>query len=143
MGAEIGIATGKMHARGPVGAEQLTSFKYLVTGDGTVRRLTEMPFSRIFVLTCRPICRAAGCTSANCTSEARTSNSAWGLTAIFHSVSSILMRSPVPERFQASSVLVIKILPPQGRVFFQTLDQKECQFRFGTRKILGDAPVQS
>jgi glutamate-5-semialdehyde dehydrogenase len=38
MGAEIGIATGKLHARGPVGAEQLTSFKYLVTGDGTVRR---------------------------------------------------------------------------------------------------------
>ena len=37
MGAEIGIATGKMHARGPVGASQLTSFKYLVTGDGTVR----------------------------------------------------------------------------------------------------------
>ena len=37
MGAEIGIATGKMHARGPVGAQQLTSFKYLVTGDGTVR----------------------------------------------------------------------------------------------------------
>jgi glutamate-5-semialdehyde dehydrogenase len=37
MGAEIGIATGKMHARGPVGAEQLCSFKYLVTGDGTVR----------------------------------------------------------------------------------------------------------
>lgn len=37
MGAEIGIATGKMHARGPVGAEQLTSFKYLVTGDGVVR----------------------------------------------------------------------------------------------------------
>lgn len=37
MGAEIGIATGKMHARGPVGATQLTSFKYLVTGDGTVR----------------------------------------------------------------------------------------------------------
>jgi glutamate-5-semialdehyde dehydrogenase len=37
MGAEIGIATGKLHARGPVGAEQLTSFKYLVTGDGTVR----------------------------------------------------------------------------------------------------------
>ena len=38
LGAEIGIATGKMHARGPVGAEQLTSFKYLVTGDGTVRQ---------------------------------------------------------------------------------------------------------
>ncbi len=37
MGAEIGIATGKMHARGPVGSEQLTSFKYIVTGDGTVR----------------------------------------------------------------------------------------------------------
>ena len=37
MGAEIGIATGKLHARGPVGAEQLTSFKYLVDGDGTIR----------------------------------------------------------------------------------------------------------
>ncbi|WP_276714968.1 glutamate-5-semialdehyde dehydrogenase [Pseudooceanicola nitratireducens] len=37
MGAEIGIATGKMHARGPVGAEQLTSFKYLVEGKGAVR----------------------------------------------------------------------------------------------------------
>lgn len=37
MGAEIGIATGKMHARGPVGAAQLTSFKYLVTGNGTTR----------------------------------------------------------------------------------------------------------
>lgn len=37
MGAEIGIATGKLHARGPVGAAQLTSFKYLVRGDGTVR----------------------------------------------------------------------------------------------------------
>ena len=37
MGAEIGIATGKLHARGPVGAEQLTSFKYLVTGNGAVR----------------------------------------------------------------------------------------------------------
>lgn len=37
MGAEIGIATGKMHARGPVGAEQLTSFKYIVSGNGTVR----------------------------------------------------------------------------------------------------------
>ncbi|MBK1635634.1 glutamate-5-semialdehyde dehydrogenase [Rhodovulum adriaticum] len=37
MGAEIGIATGKLHARGPVGAVQLTSFKYLVEGAGTVR----------------------------------------------------------------------------------------------------------
>jgi glutamate-5-semialdehyde dehydrogenase len=37
MGAEIGIATGKLHARGPVGAVQLCSFKYLVTGDGTIR----------------------------------------------------------------------------------------------------------
>ena len=37
MGAEIGIATGKMHARGPVGARELTSDKYLVTGQGTLR----------------------------------------------------------------------------------------------------------
>ncbi|MCA0942926.1 glutamate-5-semialdehyde dehydrogenase [Salipiger pacificus] len=37
MGAEIGIATGKMHARGPVGAEQLTSFKYVVRSEGAVR----------------------------------------------------------------------------------------------------------
>lgn len=37
MGAEIGIATGKMHARGPVGLEQLTSFKYLVMGQGQTR----------------------------------------------------------------------------------------------------------
>lgn len=37
MGAEIGIATGKMHARGPVGAEQLTSYKYIVHGSGQVR----------------------------------------------------------------------------------------------------------
>lgn len=37
MGAEIGIATGKLHARGPVGAAQLTSFKYLVTSDGATR----------------------------------------------------------------------------------------------------------
>lgn len=37
MGAEIGIATGKVHARGPVGAEQLTSYKYVVRGTGNTR----------------------------------------------------------------------------------------------------------
>jgi len=37
MGAEIGISTGKLHARGPVGADQLTSYKYIVRGDGQIR----------------------------------------------------------------------------------------------------------
>ena len=37
LGGEIGIATGKFHARGPVGVDQLTSFKYIVSGDGQIR----------------------------------------------------------------------------------------------------------
>jgi len=36
-GAEIGIATGRVHARGPIGLEQLTSFRYVVRGHGQVR----------------------------------------------------------------------------------------------------------
>lgn len=37
MGAEIGISTDKLHARGPMGLEELTTYKYVVTGNGTVR----------------------------------------------------------------------------------------------------------
>ena len=38
MGAEIGISTDKLHARGPMGLEELTTYKYLVTGDGVTRK---------------------------------------------------------------------------------------------------------
>ena len=37
MGAEIGISTDKLHARGPMGVDELTSYKYLVTGNGQIR----------------------------------------------------------------------------------------------------------
>ena len=42
-GAEIGIATGRMHARGPVGLEQLTSFKYRLHGNGQIAREGQGP----------------------------------------------------------------------------------------------------
>jgi len=38
MGAEIGISTDKLHARGPMGLEELTTYKYVVTGDGVIRK---------------------------------------------------------------------------------------------------------
>ena len=37
MGAEMGISTDKLHARGPMGLEELTSYKYIVTGNGQIR----------------------------------------------------------------------------------------------------------
>jgi glutamate-5-semialdehyde dehydrogenase len=37
MGAEMGISTDKIHARGPMGLEELTSYKYIVIGEGQVR----------------------------------------------------------------------------------------------------------
>ena len=37
MGAEIGISTDKLHARGPMGLEELTTYKYVVSGDGVIR----------------------------------------------------------------------------------------------------------
>jgi glutamate-5-semialdehyde dehydrogenase len=37
MGAEIGISTDKLHARGPMGLEELTTYKYIVEGDGIIR----------------------------------------------------------------------------------------------------------
>jgi glutamate-5-semialdehyde dehydrogenase len=38
MGAEIGISTDKLHARGPMGADELTSYKYIVRGNGQIRK---------------------------------------------------------------------------------------------------------
>ena len=38
MGAEIGISTDKLHARGPMGLEELTTYKYIITGEGTIRK---------------------------------------------------------------------------------------------------------
>ena len=37
MGAEIGISTDKLHARGPMGTDELTTYKYIVLGDGQIR----------------------------------------------------------------------------------------------------------
>ena len=50
MGAEIGIATGRFHARGPVGVEQLTSFKYVVRVSGQVRSLWKKSLKKKYHL---------------------------------------------------------------------------------------------
>ena len=44
MGAEIGISTSKLHARGPVGVSQLTSFKYKVRGNGQIKLIVYLKY---------------------------------------------------------------------------------------------------